>query len=190
MDRKKKNPKGNGGFELPDHLLNIWFYYISLQWAFMKPTTSVFLSLHPSLFPTSGRCLSTGITHPKRNNAVSSGCWQWCMGLMGKHFFSGVVIKKQFFHRPHVKETQRQGPKCNTLISLKLFIGICGALAAGLSPFQLPDLFNSVGNEKCAALLELWSKRLFMPLPPFLPSSVLSLSNRHSHTCSTCFSKG
>lgn len=80
---------------------------------------------------------------------------------MGKHF-SGVVIIKPFFfflHRPHVKEIQRQGPKCNTLISLKLFIGICGAPAAGLSPFQLPDLFNSVENEKCAALLELQSKK-------------------------------
>jgi len=58
-----------------------------------------------------------------------------------------------------VKEIQRRGPKCNTLISLKLFIGICGALAAGLSPFQLPDLFNSVGNEKCAAQFELWTKK-------------------------------
>lgn len=80
-----------------------------------------------------------------------------------------------------MKEIQRQGPKCNTLISLKLFIGICGALAAGLSPFQLPDLFNSVGNEKCAALLELWSKE---PSLHFLPLSfILSFSNHLSHTC-------
>lgn len=77
----------------------------------------------------------------------------------GKHFSGVVIIKPFFFHRPHVKEIQRQGPECNTLISLKLFIGICGASAAGLSPFQLPDLFNSVGNEKCAARLELRSKK-------------------------------
>lgn len=142
--------------------------------AFRKHTTSVLLPLCPSLslsLSTACCCPSTDITHPKRNNTVSSPRWQWCMSLMGKHF-SGVVIIKPFFfslHRPHVKEIQRQGPKCNTLISLKLFIGICGAPAAGLSPFQLPDLFNSVENEKCAALLELQSKKAFTPLSPFLP---------------------
>lgn len=76
-----------------------------------------------------------------------------------------------------MKEIQRQGPKCNTLISLKLFIGICGALAAGLSPFQLPDLFNSVGNEKCAALLELWSKKPFSLSLSFSPFPIISLTH-------------
>lgn len=160
------------------------FYYISMYSAFRRHTTSLFLSLSRSLsfFLSSACCLSIDITHPKRNNTVSSRRWQWCMSLMGKHF-SGVVIIKPFLslHRPHVKEIQRQGPKCNTLISLKLFIGICGALAAGLSPFQLPDLFNSVGNEKCAVLLELQSKKPSRLSHCFSLSFILSLQSSLSH---------
>lgn len=146
------------------------FYYISMYFAFTERTASPLLSsIHPSLlllllslslFLSSLLCLHSH-GRPKRNNTVSSPALTMMHEPDGKHF-SGVVIIKPFFfslHRPHVKEIQRQGPKCNTLISLKLFIGICGAPTAGLSPFQLPDLFNSVGNEKCAAQLELWSKK-------------------------------
>lgn len=97
-------------------------------------------------------------------------------GPDGKHF-SGVVIKKQFFHSLHVKEIQRKGPKCNALILLKLFIGICGAQAAGLSsPFQLLDIFNSAGNEKCAEEMELGSNRLSLSLSFPSPSPCLPLS--------------
>lgn len=89
--------------------------------------------------------------------------------------FSGVVIIRTFSIAPSEKEIKGQDPKCNTLISPKLFIGIRGALAAGLSPFQLPDLFNSVGNEKCAALLERSSrKKAFTSLPLCLHSLFLS----------------
>lgn len=91
-----------------------------------------------------------------------------------------------------MKEIQRQGPTCNTLISLKLFIGICGALAAGLSPFQLPDLFNSVGNEKCAAQLELWSEkpsRHSLSLS-FSPSPIISLTHvRHVSVSASVFAR-
>lgn len=93
-------------------------------------------------------------------------------------------------HRPHVKEIQRHCPKCNTLISLKLFIGICGASAAGLSPFQLPDLFNSAGNEKCAALLELRSRKPSRLSRRSLPLFQFSPSNHRSRTCSTARAGG
>lgn len=88
-----------------------------------------------------------------------------------------------------MKEIQRQGPKCNTLISLKLFIGICGAPAAGLSPFQLPDLFNSVENEKCAALLELQSKKPPRLSHRFSLSFILSFQSSLSHVRHT-FQRG
>lgn len=101
----------------------------------------------------------------------------------GETLFRCCHYKTLFFflHRPHVKEIQRQGPKCNTLISLKLFIGICGAPAAGLSPFQLPDLFNSVENEKCAALLELQSEKPSRLSRRFSLSFILSFQSSLSH---------
>lgn len=134
---------------------------------------------------------SFDITHPTRNNTVSSGRWQWCMSPMGETLFRCCHHKAIFAlpppppHRPHVKEIQRHCPKCDTLISLKLFIGICGASAAGLSPFQLPDLFNSAGNEKCAALLELRSRKPSRLSRRSLPLFQFSPSNHRSRTCST-----
>ena len=170
------------------------FCYISMHFAFREHTTFLFLSLHLSLSLSSQLSL-----HWHRPSKEKQYGFISALTMMhepdGKHFSGVVIIKPFFFHRPHVKEIQRQGPECNTLISLKLFIGICGASAAGLSPFQLPDLFNSVGNEKCAALLELRSKKAFALLSLSLSLSrcfslSFILSSHHSHTCWTGCSEG
>lgn len=181
---QRKCTKSNKSLELPSF---IWFgkasstsesHYISMYFAFRYHTTSLLLSLSLSL----SSLLSLHWYHPSKKKQYSfisradNDAWAWWKAL-----FRCCHYKAIFFHWPHVKEIQRQGPKCNTLISLKLFIGICGALAAGLSPFQLPDLFNLVGNEKCAAQLELWSEKAFTPFTlSFSPSPIIS------HTCSSC----
>lgn len=102
----------------------------------------------------------------------------------GGNTFAGVVIIKPFFFSPPPqplpceRNTKALCPKCNALISLKLFIGVCGALAAGLSPFQLPALFNSAGNEKCSELRQ--RRRACAPLSPASASLSFSPSNHHS----------
>lgn len=170
-----------------EHLTSITFqctlHLEDILHLFASP--SIPLSFYRSLSPPLQPAVSP-LTSPIQRETIrfhlctDNDAWAWWETL-----FRCCHYRAIFFHRSHVKEIQRQGPKCNTLISLQLFIGICGAWAAGLSPFQLPDLFNSVGNEKCAAQLELWSKRpsrlilsLFLSL-----CFILSLSNHHSHTC-------
>lgn len=106
----------------------------------------------------------------------------------GGNTFAGVVIIKPFIFSlpppppPHPlpceRNTKALCPKCNALISLKLFIGICGASAAGLSPFQLPALFNSAGNEKCSELRQ--RRRACAPLSPASASLSFSPSNHRS----------
>lgn len=158
-----------------EHLISITFQCTLHLESILFSSTSTFLSLQPAASPlTSPIQRETMRFHLRADNDA----WAWWETL-----FRCCHYKAIFFHRPHVKEIQRQGPKCNSLISLKLFIGICGALAAGLSPFQLPDLFNSVGNEKCAAQLELRSKKPSRLSLSLSLSFILSLSNHYSHTC-------
>jgi len=118
------------------------------------------------------------VAHPKRNGALSSAALTMMHEPRGKtlfrccHYRAFFFFFFFFFQAPKRKrKTQRQDPTCNNIISLKLSVGVCGALAAGLSPFQLPDLFNSAGNEKCAAQLVLRSKNslsLSLSFPPII----------------------
>lgn len=97
---QRKCTKSNKSLELPSF---IWFgkasstsesHYISMYFAFRYHTTSLLLSLSLSLSPAC--CLSIDITHPKRNNTVSSRALTMMHEPDGKHF-SGVVIIKPFF---------------------------------------------------------------------------------------------
>lgn len=99
-----QNPKSNTSFKLPDFLLfgevcvceKDVEHLISITLQCPLHTTSLFLSLHPSLSRSSACCLPIDITHPKRNNTVSSPALTMMHELDGKHF-SGVVIIKPFF---------------------------------------------------------------------------------------------
>lgn len=96
-----QNPESNKSLKLHGFLLfgkvcvkRGWtsgFYYIrctlhleNILHLCSSPSTPTSLSLFLSLTATC--CLSIDISHPTRNNTVSSPRWQWCMSLMGNTF--------------------------------------------------------------------------------------------------------
>lgn len=95
----------------------------------------------PSILPF--RCLFSPlspfieIAHPKRNNIVSSPALTMMHEPYGKHFAGVVCFVSLSFQRAVEKKHTKTGPNTNVFKAFH-----CGALAAGFSSFQLPDIFN------------------------------------------------
>lgn len=91
----------------------------------------------PSILPF--RCLFSPlspfieIAHPKRNNIVSSPALTMMHEPYGKHFAGVVCFVSLSFPRAVKKHTKDWA---------QALMFHCGALAAGLSSFQLSDIFN------------------------------------------------